>query len=526
MADNENGAEPIQREPGDDSRSAGVLQGVFISLAALFSGMAIMIIELTGTRLLAPWFGNSLYTWTGLIGVVLISISCGYYLGGLLADRRPESIVLAHLLAASAGLTCVIPLLYPSLEEVFSDWGIIRGPVMVTALLFALPGCCVASIAPLSIRLMSLRTGDRKIGLSSGYVGMFGALGSVAGTFATGFVLVPNLELRTIFFLTGAALGVLALVGYTFLSNPSRRGKLLGCILVVLWALPSAGIVLLEGPAVPGLLFEKYSFYHRIRVMEELTDKGAQRTLYLDSTVEGAQFQDSDDFPVFYQNYWRLAEVFCPELESAAFLGGGAFAMPQALSRQYPNARVDVAEIDPEVIEVGRQFFKLDDYPRVNAVPIDARRFLRTGSEKYDFIFGDAYNGPLHIPAHLVTAEFFEIVKAHLEDQGIYVMNIVSSITGEHAGIFEAIAGTVASVFPHTYVFRTDPDLSFVQNVILMGTDEDLDIERALQMFSDDPGLSSLLGAYLPIESIVLTRHEILTDEANPIDYLVSRSLE
>lgn len=524
MADNEYSAKQVQ--PVNGSRSLDVIEGVFISFAALFAGMSIMIIELTGNRLLAPWFGNSLYTWTGLIGVVLISISCGYYLGGLLADKRPQSIVLAHLLAASACLTCMIPLLYPRLEDVFSNWGIIRGPVMVTALLFALPGCCVASIAPFSIRLMSLRSDDRKIGLSSGYIGMFGTLGSVIGTFATGFVLVPNLELRTIFLMTGAILGVLALAGYGFQSKLSRAGKLLGLLLVILWAALSAGIVLFKAPSVPGLLFEQYSFYHRIRVMEEVTGKGVKWSLFLDSTLEGAQFQNSDEIPILYQRYWQLAEVFCPELESAVFLGGGAFAMPQALSRRFPNAMVDVAEIDPEVIEVGRRFFRLDDYARVNAVPQDARRFLRSGGEKYDFIFGDAYNGVHYIPAHLVTAEFFETVRAHLKDEGIYMMNILSPITGEDAGIFETITNTLASVFPHVYVFHTRPNLSRSQNVILMGSSREIDMEGAIQTNSHDPEIAALLGTYLPNEEISMTRHDILTDEANPIDYLVSKSLE
>lgn len=525
MTHNEDGAGPVQHERKDPSRGADAGQGILIALAALFSGAAIMIIELTGTRLLAPWFGNSLYTWTGLIGVILISISCGYYFGGLLVDRRPRPILLAHLLAVSAALVCIIPLLYPRLEEIFAEWGIVRGPIVVAALLFALPGCCLASIVPFSIRLMSLRTADQKIGLSSGYVGMFGTLGSVAGTFATGFVLVPNLELRTIFLLTGAALGGLALAGYALNASAPRGGKVLGFILTFLWVLPSLGILLLKPPLVPGLLLEKYSFYHRIRVIEESTDQGLQRTLYLDSTIEGAQYQDSGEFPLHYQNYWRLAEVFCPLLESAAFLGGGAFAMPQALSRRYPTASVDVAEIDPEVIEVGRQYFKLDDYPRVIAVPLDARRFLRTGGKKYDFIFGDAYSGVLFIPAHLVTAEFFEVVKASLKDDGIYVMNIVSPIAGEHAAIFETIVNTLSSVFPHTYIFQTDPDPSSVQNVILMASNQPRDIIQAIALNLHDTDLAKLLNTYTESDTLLFTRNDILTDEANPIDYLVSKSL-
>jgi len=525
LPDSKNDAGKHTPDTRGASQTSSPVHGIFISLAALLSGSAIMIIELTGARLLAPWFGNSLYTWTGLIGVVLISISCGYYLGGLLADKRPRPIVLAHILATSAALTCIIPLLYPSLEKVFADWDIIRGPVILSSLLFALPACCLATIIPFSIRLMSLRTADRKIGLSSGYIGMFGTLGSVAGTFATGFVLVPNLELRSIFLLTAAALGALALMGYALHSSASRSGRALGLILLFAWLLPSAGILLSNRPAVPGLLLDTYSFYHRIRVIEENADKDVQRTLYLDSTIEGAQYRDSDAFPLHYQNYWRLAEVFCPDLQSAAFLGGGAFSMPQALSRRFPAASVDVAEIDPEVIEVGRQFFKLDDYPRVNAVPQDARRFLRMGGKKYDFIFGDAYSGPLHIPAHMVTAEFFEVVKAQLKADGLYVMNIVSPIAGEHAGIFETIANTLSSVFPHTYIFQTDPDPSTLQNIILMASNEPRDIIRAITLNLTDTTLAKLLNTYVETESLTFARDDVLTDEANPIDYLVSKSL-
>ena len=438
-------------------RPKDTVRRAYLIVAAFCSGAGVMIIELAGNRILAPWFGNSLYTWTGLIGVILMSISGGYYLGGYLADKRPNYAVLAHLLAAAALLTILIPVLQTGVEGSVSDANVILGPVLAATLLFAVPGCLLAAVSPFAVRLISLLTDDKRIGLSAGYVGMSSTLGSVAGTFGSGFVLIPRMNLQMIFLLTGAGLALLAVVGYLLFSITVRRNKSLAAGAIALFALLAVATIYSTNPASRHLLHDETTFYHRIRVTERPTANGDRlRTLQLDTTEEGAQYVDSREMPVGheYQRYWKLAKLFSPDLKTAAFLGGGGFAMPEALLDAFPDARADVVEIDPAVIEVGRKYFRVDEYPRMNAVADDARRFLRRTDTRYDMILGDAYSGLRCVPAHLVTKEFFELVKSRLNERGIFVVDIPGAIEGEDSKMFKSVVKTISEVFADRCVFN------------------------------------------------------------------------
>ena len=180
---------------------------------AFFAGAALMIIELCANRVLAPWFGNSLYTWTGLIGIILVAMSFGYYLGGWLVDRKPDFATLCQLLLASAFFTVLIPFLQQGLEDIFSQADLVWGPVLSSVILFTLPGCLLGSVSPFAIRLTSLLYQDRRIGTSAGSIGMISTLGSVLGTFGAGFFFIPQMGVRTIFFVIAILLASLSLVG-------------------------------------------------------------------------------------------------------------------------------------------------------------------------------------------------------------------------------------------------------------------------------------------------------------------------
>lgn len=506
----------------------------FLIAAAFVAGAAVMIIELAGNRVLAPWFGNSLYTWTGLIGVILVSISAGYYLGGYLADRRPDYVVLAHLLTASAVLTVLVPLLQSALSGPICSLGVVWGPVLGTMLLFAVPGCLLATVSPFTIRLISLLDDDKSVGLSAGTIGMVATLGSVLGTFGSGFVLIPHLGLRTVFLTTGLVLAALAVVGYGLFWSRLRKKKLaVGGPLLVLAV--AAGGTFMDGRArtttvfggpVP-VVFEEDTFYHKIRVAEAPTDDGdTARFLKLDTTLEGSQFVRSREMVMPYLEYWQLAKLFCPDLRRAAFLGGGAFTWPEALLDALPDARVDVVEIDPAVIAVGRKYFRVDEYPTMNAVADDARRFLRASDARYDLIFGDAYHGVHCVPAHLVTREFFELVRDRLSDRGIFIINAHGPVRGDGAILFRSLGKTLFEVFPHLCVFTTHPDTpeAVEQNVFLVAASHDLAVESVRDGGRADRRLvDAMFRGYLAPDRYDLADGVVFTDDYNPVEYLAAR---
>jgi spermidine synthase len=515
---------PAPTSPTSVSVSHTPVELFFLIATAFLGGAAVMIVELAGNRVLAPWFGNSLYTWTGLIGVLMISLSIGYYLGGYLADKRPHYSMLSLLLLLAAALVAIIPFLQQMAQEPLGGMSIIAGPVVATLVLFTLPGIAMATISPFVIRLISLYGSDKKIGVSAGSVSACSTLGSVVGTFVAGFALIPYCGLRAIFIGVGVVLFLLALSGYLL---AKRRSSLVISSILFIGACVFTSLAPAE--VDPGLLLDETSFYHRIRVTEMRESGQRVRLLRLDTTHEGAQYTDSKDIYFNYQKYWELGRAFCPQIHKAAFIGGGAFAMPEALLDTYSAAKADVLEIDPRVIETGKQFFRVGDYPRLNAVPGDARHFLRTSSEKYDYIFGDAYNGMRNVPAHLVTVEFFKNIQQRLSPEGVYLMNIISAPQGEKSSaFFKSITRTLQQVFPHVRAYATQPDSpDTAQNIILVAADHPLSDEALQNLPAPDQGrISNFMKNRVEFDSSKWTNAPVFTDEKNCVDVLIAASLE
>jgi spermidine synthase len=512
-------------QQGAGSSQSYWFQSLFLSAIAFFAGAAVMVIELAGIRILAPWFGNSLYTWTGLIGVILVSMSCGYYIGGLIADKRPTYVLLAHLIAVAGVSTLLIPFVYPALEPKIGMEHFISGPIAASLLLFAFPGCVLAAVSPFAVKLISLLTHDQKVGVSAGYISMFSALGSVIGTFGAGFWLIPHLQLRTLFVIVGVILSLFAIVGYGLFSVPRKRKTQL----LTGFCLFTAGILVVcllsENPVASDTLFEQTTYYHRIRVSENQTATGdTRRLLHLDSTTEGGQYLSARELPIHYQKYWELTKVFCPHLKSALFLGGGGFAMPEAVHDAFPQSRIEVIELDPMVIEVGQRFFRTGEYPRMQVIAGDARLYLRHTDRRYDFIFGDAFNGVHNIPAHLVTVEFFDAVKRHLTSRGMYMMNIISAVEGGQSMLFHAVTNTMAKVFRHIEVFTLDPDhRAPLQSLLVLASTEELPVSSLATTTSLSRATKERFQkSYLRPDQYAVSKQMVLTDEYNPVEYIVA----
>jgi predicted membrane-bound spermidine synthase len=505
-----------------------LLHRIILVIMAFTAGAAVMIIELSAIRVLAPWFGNSLYTWTGLIGVILTAMSAGYYAGGWLADKKTSYTVLSHILAVAALFIFAIPLLSNLLGTPLAKYNVIMGPVFASILMFALPGCFLGSVSPYIIRLVSLLSADKHIGLSAGTVYMVSTIGSVLGTFAAGFWLIPSLDLESVFWFTGIAIALLACLGY-FLSF-RQRAVFAVHILVLCAALPVLvwASTLTKPPAEANLVFRKMSYYHLIRVYKRKLPSGTRITdLYLDTTWEGAQFDNSPAIPFKYLRYWQLAPLFSGKPETALFLGGGAFKVPQALLDHYPQARVEVVEIDPAVVAVGRRFFRVNNYPTMRVVVADARRYLTHTNRKYDLIFGDVYNGWRSIPSHLLTREFFQSVKNHLTKRGIFMMSLINTIQGNDAALFASVIKTISRVFPETLVFADYPHkLTKIQSIIIVAADFDLQPDSVLASLPpEEKSLKKLLLTRVSPQTYNTRDGYLLTDRFNPVEYLVAQTL-
>ena len=502
---------------------------IFLYCVAFWAGAAVMIIELAATRVLSTLFGSSLYTWTGLIGIILIAMSLGYYAGGWLSDRKPSFTLLAHLLLTAAILTNGIPLLHTFWYNTFITMDIFWGPVIVSTLLLAFPACLLGAVPPYTIRLLSLLSGDHRIGFSAGSLGMISTVGSVIGTFGTGFILIPCLSIKAIFCITAGILGFLSLILYVFFfSKKLSRKKSILCFFVVLALITISTSAPFCYTALPiqNLVFEKTTFYHHIEVLQKPVNNDIETLLRLDIVTQGAQYQKSKEHYSRYTRYWRLIPFLLPHMRTTLFLGAGAFIMPENLLDYYPNTEITVVDIDPEIITVGKRFFRVNDYPRMNIQVNDARRFIQQSHTTYDCIIGDVYSGFYNIPAHLVTKEFFLIIQEKLSSDGFFMMNLISQLSGPNALLFHSTIKTLQSVFPFTYIFPTRPyQLDACQNIIIIASQKDYSASiKDTSRITDEP-LLALLKTYLHPSYYTSPDAYLFTDNYNPIEYLIARSI-
>ncbi len=488
-----------------------------LAVICFVAGAAMMVIEISANRLLAPAFGNSLYTWTALIGVILVAFSIGGYLGGYWADKTKHLRLLGWLLAGAAVLTMLIPVINGMLGMSLANAGLISGPVLISLFLFALPGILLGAVSPASVRFYSMASEDQHVGSAAGTISMLGSLGSFVGTFLSGFVLLSAFGVKAIFLGTGVVLLALALVAFWIARQaPMVHAKAAGAAAVAF----ALGFFSNESVEA-GVLYQQNSFYHRIEVLENKPD----RYLKLDSTMEGGMNATNGDLILGYQRYWKLAQLNEKlKLQRALFIGAGAFGMPEQVARLGKDVNVDVVEIDPAVIETGRLYFKLNEFPNVHAHASDARRFLNQTPQEYDLVFGDAYNGIRHIPAHLVTKEFYAEVQSKLTPDGVFLMNVISAVEGPQAELLGSIISTLQAVFSNVEVFAAGGSRTEAQNVILLCANTSWKpwLEERFYLTSSWQG--QLTGTRVP-PSHWPPAKPVFTDDWNPVDSVIARQL-
>ncbi len=519
---------PASGTPG----GGGWLRGIYIYLSVFLSGGSILVIEIAAGRVLAPHFGNTLYTWTSMIGIILAALAAGYAAGGRLADRNPTARFFFLIMLVGAGLVALVPplraLFLPALEKGLS---LRSGPIFGGLLLFAAPSCVLAALTPYAVKLSA--HGEQTLGKVTGDLFTWSTVGSIFGTFATGFFFIPAFGLNAIFLATAAALACVGGFGlYLFSEGNPFSGKSGGAqkarnVLIF------AGLCLLAGAAwagrPPGVTSEtvyfKENMYHTIRIFEKKLEGRQVRQIYLDFQPEGAMVI-SDDRETYYEytKFLALGPAVVPNIRRMFFIGGGAFTMPKALHLMRKDAEILVAELDPDVIRMGRRYFRLGKYPKIRTVSGDGRRVLRRAAGKWDFIVGDAYRGLRNIPHHLVTREFFEEARERLAPGGAMLLNLITPRAGAGGALYASVYRTMAAVFPDVWVFSTDPrQPGVVQNILLLAFRDRNPARRRdlLARLESDPALRFAAEsrvspppprAYGPV----------MTDEYAPVEYLIN----
>jgi spermidine synthase len=434
------------------------------------SGMASLAVEFGAARLLAPFFGTSLYVWGVLIGLVLVYLSIGYVLGGRIADRWPSPELLFQMVAWAGLWIGVIPLVsYPILtasQQGFKslDAGLVAGTLLAVVLLFAAPVILLGCVSPFAIRLL-LRDIEHG-GNTAGAVYALSTAGSILGTFLPVFWFIPTYGTRPTLVGFGLALLAPAVIGLW----PVRRLRWYAAFAVIVLAAAALTPSGIKPPEQGSVVYEKESAYQYIQVVQ----LGSKTELVLNEGQAIHSIYDSQSLVTGGPwDYVLLGSAFQPARSTPVApkrvlilgLAGGTSAR-QIRAAFGPSVDITGVEIDPQIVDVGRRYFHLDE-SGVHVAVEDARYWLATrpATDKYDVIVMDAYRQP-YIPFHLTTREFFDLARAHLSPGGVAVVN--AGRTAKDFRLVGALASTMAATYNNVYLVDV-PDYT---NTVIFGTTE------------------------------------------------------
>jgi spermidine synthase len=503
------------------------------NIIVFIASFCTLVIELVAGRIMAPYVGVSLYTWTSIIGVVLAGISIGAYLGGLLADRFPRPSTLGWLLfLAGIGAFAISPLTNLLGAVQFNTTLMVR-ILLLTAFIFFVPSCILGMISPVVVKLTLNNLA--KTGNVVGKIYAFSTLGSIIGTFATGFFLISWMGTRNILLTVGGILIFSALVfGGTFIRKKSFA-VFLTMFVFLTWAFYGYAFKM---PVDADTYFFKESDYYTIKAKKYLTKDGQ---IWADALVLDNLIHSINDLnnPLYLDyEYLRIYdEVVQWQISrnssmKALFIGGGGYTYPRCLEIVNPEAEIDVVEIDPEITKVVHDHLGVPRSTRIRSFNEDGRWFVMNSQKKgnYDVIVGDAFND-LSIPYHLTTREFAAQMAELLKPRGILMANVIDSFK---KGLFlPSYLRTLEEVFGkgnvHLVFHKPDYEYAGISTCIVVASKEPLDMENFVTFTRGRKG-AGMMSNVVPPERLsrYLTERPsvILTDDYVPVDNLIAPIFE
>ncbi len=490
-----------------------ILKKFILEITVFICGALVMIYEIIGSRILAPYIGASTYVWTSLIGVILGALSLGYWLGGKYADRRPDLKILASVIFLAGGLVSLTILIQEIVLSLIAQSPlIIELKALVAAiLLFAPASVLLGFVTPYAVKLKMLTIEDA--GKTVGRLYALSTVGSIFGTFLAGFFLIPFVGSNKTLYIIGASL-----IGLSLLLIPFALSQLKIAVLILFFL----GVGVSEFQAFylskTRNMHDIDTEYSRVRVFDTKTKEGKPiRALATDPYfIQSGMYLDCDELAFEYAKYYHLIRHFKPDFQNTLMIGGAGYSYPKEYLRKYPNAVMDVVEIDPQMTEIARKFFRLEDNPRLNIIHQDGRIFLnQSESNQYDAVLMDAFGSLFSVPFQLTTLEAVTQIHRVLKDDGVVIFNLGAAIKGDSSRFFQAEFKTYKQVFPQVFLFKVHPDYSDdrLQNLIIIAVKSNETKSR----ISEDSTISALMSHHNSTD-FPLTQN-ILTDDLAPVEY-------
>ena len=500
----------------------------YVYFLTFITGLVSLAVELAASRLLGAYFGSSNLVWATIIGLILLYLTAGYFLGGRWADRDPRLETL-YRLAAWAGLTVALvpvaarPVLYRAAAAFDSlQLGVLLGAFAAVVVLLVVPVTLLGMVSPFVIRIATKRTAEA--GRVSGRVYAISTLGSFVGAFLPDLLLVPWLGTRRTFLLLGLVLTLTAWGGLWLAARRRAwRYAWMPLVIVLLWLFWASGPI----KQTPGMIYETESAYNYIQVLEI----DGYRLLRLNEG-QGVHSVYHPDKTMYYGTWMMFlaGPFFNPppatpnDVRRAAIVGLAAGTSARQITAAFGPIPIDGYEIDPAILDVGRRYFGMGELTNLHAYAEDGRVGLRRSPYRYDLVVLDAYRPP-YIPWHLTTREFFQMVREHLTPRGVVAVNV--GVAGDDFRLANALAATLHTVFPSVYAVRVPETFNVILYATLQPTQFE-NVEANLASLAAREGISPILLTALQIAAygrvpLDWRAGEVFTDDRAPVALLTDR---
>lgn len=497
----------------------------YLLFTVFISGMTTLAAELAAGRLIGNVYGTSNIVWASIIGLILIYLAVGYFLGGKWADANPTPAAMYRILAWGAFTLGLVPYIAgPVLRSAATAFEVLQVGVLgvsfvAVLILFSVPITLLGTISPFAIRLSVDDTA--RAGQTSGQIYAISTLGSFIGTFLPTLVTIPAIGTTRTFLLFSLVLLFVALAGLGQFASRREMLKLMWMpVVIALIAVVASGQALKSNS---GQVYETESAYNYIQVAEQngftilrLNEGQGVHSIYHPDTL-----QYDGPWDQFLVSPYFYADRQPSDVQRVAIVGLAAGTAARQMTAVYGDIPIDGFELDPEIVEVGREYFGMT-MPNLNVHIGDGRLNLERSPHKYDIIAVDAYRPP-YIPAHMTTQEFFAIVASHLDDDGVLTINS-ASVPGDRR-LINGLATTMGTIFPTIYTV----DIPGTLNTMIFATKQPTrpeDFASNLLRLSADPTVHPLLVhtmqttfSYLRPGYEVTT---VFTDDHAPIEWIVN----
>jgi spermidine synthase len=520
-------------------RASAALFPAVIYVAAFITGAIVMSFEMLGSRYLNPYFGSGIYTWAALISTVLTALTAGYFLGGFIADRTASASILGAIIGIAAVYLLVLPSFAEAVLGFVSDHvdNVRLGSLYSALAIMFVPVTLLGVYSPFAIRLV-LRTAQQS-GTVSGAVYGVSTAGSIVGTLGTTFFLIPLIGTRAITLLLGVAgigcgLCLMALDRVISARSAAKSATGLVALAALMLVCDRASAQDLFDESIRAAMLKHAdgrvahieSEYNNVYVSKRgsllaLTTR-VKNELYFHSIVD---LKDPDDMPVPYTRTMTAALLYPQTTRRILMVGLGAGSISTYLGRAMPDVQIDVVELDPGVITAGRKYFGLKETDKVHFIESDGRVYLNRSKERYDLILLDAFR-ELGVPFHLLTREFYTLVKERLAPGGAMASNVDANTR-----LYPATLATLRAVFPtvDAYSDRSDP---YETQSVVVATPEarpsaDALLERATALQGERHfryKLSDLVGKRIADEKA--DGADVLTDDFAPVNLYETMPLQ